>query len=118
MRTIKFRGKSLHTSKWYYGDLIQPSDNVCFIQPRGTAGILCDIKTVGQFTGLTDKNARDIYEGDIVVWKDSDTNERKDVVTWVSGGLCLCNSKYTVGDYGGLEVIGNIYDNPDLLTQE
>ena len=76
-----------------------------------------DPETVGQFTGMTDKNGTKIFEGDIIKWIDSDGNNRIDKVLFSNGGFHLCNIYYNLGGYKGnsLEVIGNIHDNPDLL---
>lgn len=127
MRKIIFRGKRTDTGEMVFGDLIHGAGSkhgrmyilpVAHIYPKGCNeldGWEVDPDTVGQFTGLPDKNGKDIYEHDIVTWTDSDGNHRIDVVKWVNGGLCLCNRQYTVGNYGGLEVIGNIHDNPELL---
>ncbi|WP_279134846.1 YopX family protein [Parabacteroides johnsonii] len=132
MRTIKFRGKSLHTNHWHCGDLIQPSDNVCFIQQRGMAGFLCDIKTVGQFTGLQDKNGEDIYEGDIINIQVI-SSHTKDVIINEKCSVVFYNGCFGMAEYGmrkefvrfdsfveyltSFEIVGNIYDNPELLTQ-
>ncbi len=69
--------------------------------------------TLLQFTGLQDKNGKEIYEGDVVTWYNSDGAVRTDQVLWRNGGLVLCNSQYTVGSYANLEIIGNIYENPE-----
>lgn len=120
MRVIKFRGKRVNSGEWVEsmtisnGIIKRKAYKVFFeISPNKWVGVIPE--TVGQFTGLLDKNGKEIYEGDVVVWTDSDSIKRQDVVKWASGGLCLCNSQYTVGSYVGLEVIGNEFDNPELL---
>ena len=66
--------------------------------------------TIGQCTGLKDVHGMLVFEGDIVQWVDSDGIQRTDTASWMNGGLCLCNSGYTVGSYGDLEIISNIHD--------
>lgn len=72
-----------------------------------------------QYSGCKDKNGRYIFEGDIIKWVDHDYEERQDVIKWEAGGLCLCNNSFTIGHYldkeKELEVIGNIYENPELV---
>lgn len=67
---------------------------------------------VMQYTGLKDKNGKEIYEGDIV--KELDKIFQ---VTFSKGCFYICNSiySYKVSDFMGLEVIGNMYENPELL---
>jgi uncharacterized phage protein (TIGR01671 family) len=87
-------------------------------------------ETVGQYTGLTDKNGKKIFEGDIVnILGDQTSNDWKCVnydalIAYIDGGFCALDG--TIEDhafrrYGlcrmdfDLEVIGNIHDNPELL---
>ena len=127
MREILFRGKRTDNGEWEYGDLwCNPYGKraVCIVSPindQGTTGGNEVIpETVGQYTGLTDKNGKRVFEGDIVRYGDTIHKvvfEQRygtayfgimisDIETWLFGNECPANL---------VEVIGNIYDNPELL---
>ena len=124
MREILFRGKS--GSKWAYGDLWHLNDGRVTIRKDGEIfpyEVIPD--TVGQYTGLTDKNGNRIFEGDIVNDEQSGYNY---FIKWFPEYACfaLANKNGHI-EFGcdeleifldDLVVIGNIHDNPDLLKGE
>lgn len=121
MRTIKFRGKDLSSSVFVYGDLVQ---RVLADGTKKTSIVLTyetyDVipETVGQFTGLFDKNGKEIYEGDIIWLYDVGifyviyNEERCKFELHDSDGFADKLWKLNTDRY---EVIGNIYDNPELI---
>ena len=128
MREILFRGKRTDNGEWEYGDLwCNPYGKrvVCIVSPINdqgtTGGNEVDPETVGQYTGLTDKNGRKVFEGDIIKGKVYDMNGyrvRRGVVEYHGVGFIMNldpNSWYDQKNISfDCEVIGNIYDNPEL----
>ena len=130
MRTIKFRGKTELTGEWVYGFFsmggsvrFEYQNQVERIVPRYLIddGLLHDVipETVGQFTGLHDKNGKEIYDGDII--KEDNLIHK---ILWINeaSAFCRCDLKYMDIRYrisrdamSYIEVIGNIHDNPELL---
>ena len=163
MREILFRGKSIETDKWVYGEYIKhinrtpcpmgdrvrkkDIDHIILYSgfsdwnmPRGIEGQHVNPDTVGQYTGLTDKNGKKIFEGDIlrfgerklrVYWNGEafqwqcnmwDGNYRISaanipgfVENWDNIDLAIIAAEPIITGKMTTEIIGNIWDNPELL---
>lgn len=139
MREILFRGKRVDNGAWETGSLVivrmDLHDAQYFIADKMTGyHTPVEKSTIGQYIGLTDKNGKRIFEGDIVHYSyepgegywNSDQNS---VIEWKSTGFYMrgimgtnkyaCSTDWLVsiphGDGSCFEVVGNIYDNPELL---
>jgi len=122
MREIKFRGRGAYQrSIWYVGDLVKCDDGRIVIRKDEANEFYVDPETVGQFTGLKDSSGREIYEGDILSLRES-SDEMTKVIDFYAAITALDLSEMMnlrLLDYyferGEVHVIGNIYDNPELL---
>lgn len=133
MRKIVFRIKDIDI--WYYGfplREVRPEDLYIPFQGEDENGnsfysISVDVKTLGQFTGLYDKNGKKVFEGDIVK-RDLAYITITAIVKWdlkyLQYTLTAIDKKYKgevwylTSNSEDYEVIGNIYDNPELLKGE
>ena len=142
MREILFHGKRADSGEWVEGDLLQIKYHnkpiiECKIMPQTPVSSAYPVlpETVGQYTGLTDKNGKRIFEGDIVKthYANAQKSDFIEQVVFHNGKFCayfsnqLC--KQWVNLYDGtehlpqdksvymdsVEVIGNIHDNPELM---
>lgn len=126
MRETKFRARSLRSAEWVYGSLVvysKPDTTPDIYDPETSQFIAVDRETVGEYIGLHDKNGvHEIYEGDILskphirstygVKRDYGFQTR--VVTWRKTASV---TGWNLSDRHSLlyKVVGNIYENPELL---
>lgn len=120
MREIKFRGKSLYNGEWVYGDLHIRTQFPHIHSEIDYGKVYIDPHTVGQFTGLHDKNGKEIYEGDIVRFDNHLQGVSK--VLYDSGQYTVESKNYSTALTNRIAIhaiiIGNIHDNPELLKTE
>ena len=147
MRDILFRGKRKDNGEWVQGDFCGPC-NIVFIE-NGYDPVLgkCDSpmcndyeiipETVGQYTGLKDKNGKMIFEGDVVkgvafstdfigviIWIEEIAgfgvryfNNKREPTAWENSSILKMIQKGHKDKFAA-EIIGNIHDNPELLEAE
>ena len=126
MREIKFRGKSKNSGRWVYGDLITQRYNsrqgIHIYEKNDKLQsdyqfVRVDKKTIGQYTGLKDKNGKEMYEWDIVLV----SNQAKAIIMYddIKAVFVLNYGQDEIPihseTYISLEVIGNVFDNPEWL---
>lgn len=126
MREIKFRGKDVDSGEWRNGSLVTYPNGRCEIVVFDDSEILeyeVNVESVGQFTGLHDKNGKEIYEGDIITQYlvlPNYRNARRGQVLfdklWCFVLLSKGRLHHLFGDGVTQEVQGNIHDNPNLLN--
>lgn len=149
-REIKFRGYDPDTKRWYFGSLVKqnkttyvtsedydrnPGNTEWFIfwdemtdwcLPNRHLQGSVDPKSIGEYTGLHDKNGREIYEGDIVRTGDDNVGDPEPMIGKVimqDGSWLIENEKKReaidlFSEITSREVIGNIFENPELLEEK
>ena len=131
MREIKFRAKRLDNGEWAYGDLMRDTVGGCYVFPIDCAALYKENailpETIGQYTGLKDTNGKEIYEGDIIRSFDSNGEAILHYIVWEEARFVAlykgrnfshkCFLKQDWLDEFEKEVIGNIYDNKNLLGE-
>lgn len=127
-REILFRGKRMDGKGWAEGGIVPRANGQIFIAPIIDASQIIisavDPDTVGQYTGLKDRNGTRIFEGDVVEYYEVCNREEpqmvRAVVEWDDGGWmtkvrdCSIFDPLDRTNVKQMTVIGNIYDNPEL----
>lgn len=119
-REILFRGREYYTDEWVYGYLIEDDEGLCIAKYEKERDIerrhAIDPNTVGQFTGLLDKEGNKIFEGDILR-----TMSGIAVVVWLDAAFALKSPGSEAVDwehssvFEQSEILGNIHQTPELI---
>ena len=133
MREIKFRGQRQSDNKWIYGDLLQPTE-ICDIYEisdcESIDGSRYDVveDTIGQYTGLKDKNGKEVYLGDILEYTFTDYKGKKlwkeryiikeNISGWEMRNITKPRGHRSLSLIKNYKIIGNIYENPELLEDK
>ena len=150
MREIKFRGKRVDNGGWVYGYLVK-GERTYILSKENIYNMVVSLsyfgsvkfievisETVGEYTGLKDKNGREIYEGDVVngicdIIFQGKINEGTFFIAWDSreGRWELTSQEekrmwndrmriphFVISEAWTLEIIGNIYENPELIKDK
>lgn len=128
MREILFRGKRVDNGEWVEGNYGERFDGEgivsCISKPtkETISGTLCydvDPSTVGQYTGLKDRNGKKIFELDII--SHVEFPDEPALICWHETGFAIKGLWYSTdisSRKADIEVVGNIHDNPDLIGGE
>ena len=135
MRELKFRAWDKHNKIFLYTGMFNIRIDTGDLQVNGSDGVVGGVE-ISQFTGLQDKNGKDIYEGDVLQYADITTDKwlilgekTIGVVKWKQGDCSLSpqdiEQNHKNGNYYAywgfieqIEIIGNIYENPELLEDK
>lgn len=132
MRAIKFRGKTVNNGEWVEGNLLSINNHYeigwqessTYEEEGGWYQEEVQSDTIGQFTGLHDKDGKEIYEGDILQTRANFIG----VVRWNNKGYFylnddkeqkekFCENLGIMLNYAQFEIIGTYFDNPELLKR-
>jgi len=138
MREIKFRARSIHNSAWCYGYFCKDYNDTSYITTiDGVETTIVDPYTLGQFTGLTDKNGKEVFEGDtckVIFYNHIEKNTEMIMnIVSVDGGFALIKDVAIQKDElieddrtfvplyysqrpNSIEIIGNIHENTELTN--
>lgn len=133
MREVKFRAWCKESNKMFYSDFhVDFKGRIFWWDGDGYNRLRQDVELM-QFTGLKDKNGKEIYEGDVVRYRNMDNIPYRKGQIMILGGGTTANALETkINTTDGYiyplsnerefpitksEIIGNIYENPELLTQ-